>query len=101
LQAVSSYRARPYAGGLLNVIAAGRQVAPGTRDTRRAWEELAAGPIRTEITAAEDSGRLFVSPHVDALAQAVMQYAGREFSDSAAEEAASPPALTDSVCVGC
>lgn len=100
LQAVSRYRARPYPGGLLNIIAGNRRVAPGTRDTRRAWEELAAGPIRAEITAAEDSGRLFVSPHVDVLAQALMQYAGREFSHSTAEEPASPPAVTDSVCVG-
>lgn len=78
LRAVADYETRPFAGGLLNVVAGNRRVAPGAVDTRRMWETLAGGPVRCEVIPAGDSGQLFVSPHVERLAELLSRY----FKDS-------------------
>ena len=78
LHAVAVYRPQPYPGRLLNVVAGERAVASGTIDTRRAWEALATGGAHTVHLGAEDSGRLFVSPHVDALARELGRFAAGE-----------------------
>ena len=74
LYAVANYEAEPYPGGLLNVIAAERPLPPTVVDTRHRWETLAGGVSRTISLPAEDSGRLFVSPHVEALASCIAGY---------------------------
>jgi amino acid adenylation domain-containing protein len=74
LHAVAHYDAEPYPGGLLNVIAAERPLPASVVDTRHRWEALAHGPSRTVDLPAEDSGRLFVSPHVEALAACLAGY---------------------------
>ena len=68
LNAVAGYRPPPYAGRLLNVVATQRPVGADVIDTRRDWETLAAGGADVTYMPAADSGRLFVSPHVDELA---------------------------------
>jgi hypothetical protein len=75
MQAVAKYQASPYPGGILNIIAGNRYIASDTADTRRTWTQLAMGDSRTIVIPAEDSGRLFVSPHVDRLAEAISGYA--------------------------
>jgi acyl carrier protein len=75
LYAVAHYEAEPYPGGLLNVIAAERPLPPNVVDTRHRWETLARGESRTINLSAEDSGRLFASPHVEALASCIARYA--------------------------
>jgi amino acid adenylation domain-containing protein len=75
IQAVGEYEPRPYRGGLLNVIAINRPLPSQAVDTRRTWEDLASGPNHAVMIAAEDSGRLFVSPHVDQLAEVLRQHA--------------------------
>jgi len=75
MQAVAKYKASPYPGGILNIIAGNRYIASDTADTRRAWTQLAMGESRTVVIPAEDSGRLFVSPHVDRLAEAISLHA--------------------------
>lgn len=74
LRAVAQYRTEPYHGSLLNIIAARRTVDDGLVDTRRAWESLVRGEVVSIAIPAEDSGRLFVSPHVESLAQHMRQY---------------------------
>ena len=74
IQAVGQYEPRPYRGGLLNVIAINRPLPSQALDTRRSWEDLASGPNHAVMIAAEDSGRLFVSPHVDQLAEVLRQH---------------------------
>jgi hypothetical protein len=74
IQAVGQYEPRPYRGGLLNVIAINRPLPSQALDTRRTWEDLASGPNHAVMIAAEDSGRLFVSPHVDQLAEVLRQH---------------------------
>jgi hypothetical protein len=75
LHAVAHYDVEPYPGGLLNVIAAERSLPPTVVDTRHRWESLARGASRTVRLPAEDSGRLFVSPHVEALAVCIARHA--------------------------
>jgi hypothetical protein len=84
LHAVAHYEAEPYPGGLLNVIAAARPLPPAVVDTRRRWEALARGGSRTIDLPAEDSGRLFVSPHVEALAMCLARYVRESLASSLA-----------------
>ena len=84
LHAVAHYEAEPYPGGLLNVIAAARPLPPAVVDTRRRWEALARGGSRTIDLPAEDSGRLFVSPHVEALATCLASYVRESLAPSLA-----------------
>jgi hypothetical protein len=82
LHAVAHYEAEPYPGGLLNVIAAERPLPPTVVDTRQRWDTLARGAIRTVRLPAEDSGRLFVSPHVEELATCIARYAAESPSST-------------------
>lgn len=68
LKAVADYRPLSYPGRLLNLVASLRPLPPGTEDTRRRWEGLATQSAPAVFLPAEDSGRLFVSPHVEQLA---------------------------------
>lgn len=90
LQAVASYRPKPYRGSLLNVIAGGRQLPPGLRDTRQVWTELALGPRRTVVIPAEDSGRLFVSPYVQRVADLLNEHARTDLPFAATKKESSP-----------
>jgi len=76
--AVSRYDPKPYAGRLLNIIASNRPLPAATEDTRLAWGELALLGDHTMGIPAEDSGRLFVSPHVQELADQLRGYVSRE-----------------------
>jgi amino acid adenylation domain-containing protein len=66
--AAARYDFKPYRGRLLNVVASQRPLADPSLDTRLAFTDAAAEGSRTVTVAAEDSGRLFVSPHVQVLA---------------------------------
>ncbi len=81
--AVSHYEPKPYRGRLLNIIAARRARPDSTEDTRGAWSELALMGAQTFSIPAEDSGRLFVSPHVQELAQHLRAYISRECPECA------------------
>ena len=76
--AVSRYQPKPYPGYLLNVIASTRPLSNSTLDTRLAWSELALTGDQTVFMLAEDSGRLFVPPHVQELAHHLVAYFNRE-----------------------
>ena len=67
--AAARYDLKPYRGRLLNVIASRRPLADPAVDTRLAFSAAAGDGSRTVTVAAEDSGRLFVSPHVQELAR--------------------------------
>jgi hypothetical protein len=77
-EAVATYDPPPFDGRLLNVIAASRPVADSTIDTRREWESLARGGASSVELPAKDSGRLFVAPHVEPLAELLRQHVGHE-----------------------
>jgi amino acid adenylation domain-containing protein len=76
--AVSRYEPPPYRGRLLNIIASKRARSGSTEDTRGTWSELALMGAQTVSIPAEDSGRLFVSPHVQELAQHLRAHVSRE-----------------------
>jgi hypothetical protein len=76
--AVSRYEAKAYPGRLLNVIASKRPMAESTLDTRTIWGRIAQADSRTVYLPAEDSGRLFVSPHVEELTRHLAQYVTEE-----------------------
>jgi amino acid adenylation domain-containing protein len=78
--AIAHYAPIAYAGRLLNVTAGRRPLGPQAVDTRKLWEKLATGGSRTITTPAEDSGRLFVSPHVEELAGHIERYILAELS---------------------
>jgi thioesterase domain-containing protein len=83
LQAVASYQPRPYPAPLLHVISAKR--APegdGSTGSRELWMQLADGSSRTIGLPAEDSGRLFVTPHVEKLADILARHAQVELPRS-------------------
>ncbi|WP_341889825.1 amino acid adenylation domain-containing protein [Variovorax sp. YR752] len=77
LHAVANYEPRAYPGELLNVIAIERPLPPGAVDLRREWEKLAQGESEAAMVPAEDSGRLFISPHVEAVAALLRARVGR------------------------
>lgn len=66
--AAARYVFKAYRGRVLNVIASRRPLADPTRDTRLVFSAEAAPGSRTVTVAAEDSGRLFMPPHVRELA---------------------------------
>ena len=66
--AAARYVFQPYRGRVLNVVASRRPLADPARDTRLVFSADAAPGSRTVTVAAEDSGRLFVPPHVNELA---------------------------------
>ena len=79
--AVSRYQPKPYSGRLLNIIAHARPLSNSTQDTRLAWSELALMGNQTVFMSAEDSGRLFVPPHVQELGRHLVAYFDHEDPD--------------------
>jgi amino acid adenylation domain-containing protein len=75
IQAVAQYEPKPYPGSMVNVIAINRPLPSKAVDTRRTWEALAQGPTEAVMIPAEDSGRLFVSPHVEVVAAVLRDHA--------------------------
>ena len=80
LQAVSAYDPEAYPGSILHVIAGNRRVPMTAPDTRQLWTQLAIAPSRTMTYPADDSGHLFVSPHVERLAVEITSYARAQIS---------------------
>ena len=74
LLAVARYRVKRFGGQLVNVIASSRNVDEQTQDTRHRWEQLAGPGSCTLHVPAEDSGRLFVSPHVEEVARHMQRF---------------------------
>lgn len=72
--AVATYQTTAYAGTLLNIIASHRVLEDGVKDTRMVWAELARIHASTVNVPAENSGRLFVSPHVEVVAGVLREY---------------------------
>ncbi len=66
--AVARYDLKLFHGPVLNVIASKHPVTNSTDDTRLVFGQSALGMSRTIYLPAEDSGRLFVAPHVQELA---------------------------------
>jgi thioesterase domain-containing protein/acyl carrier protein len=66
--AVARYDLKPFQGQVLNVIASKHPVTHSSDDTRLVFGQSAMGMSRTLYLPAEDSGRLFVAPHVQELA---------------------------------
>ena len=66
--AVARYELKPFHGQVLNVIASKHPLTNSGDDTRLVFGERALGMSRTVYLPAEDSGRLFVAPHVQELA---------------------------------
>ena len=66
--AVARYHLKPFRGQVLNVIASKHPLTHSSDDTRLVFGESAMGMSRTIYLPAEDSGRLFVAPHVQELA---------------------------------
>ncbi|MBS0172290.1 MAG: amino acid adenylation domain-containing protein [Nitrospira sp.] len=67
--AVARYELKPFRGQVLNVIASKHPLTNSSDDTRLVFGEWATGPSRTIYLPTEDSGRLFIAPHVQELAQ--------------------------------
>jgi amino acid adenylation domain-containing protein len=91
LYAVSHYQPKPYAGRLLNVVASARPLSTSTEDTRLAWNELALVGGQTVYLPAEDSGRLFVPPHVHELGQHLTGYFRHECPEHFTPSQVTPP----------
>ncbi len=66
--AVARYDMKPFRGQVLNVVASEHPLTNSTDDTRLVFGESAKGMSRTVYLPAEDSGRLFIPPHVQELA---------------------------------
>jgi hypothetical protein len=66
--AAARYVFKAYRGRVLNVVASKRPLADPTQDTRLVFSAGTAPESRTVTVAAEDSGRLFMPPHVHELA---------------------------------
>ena len=66
--AVARYDLKPFHGQVLNVVASKHPLTNSSEDTRLVFGEAATGMSRTIYLPAEDSGRLFVAPHVQELA---------------------------------
>ncbi len=78
LNAIAGYHPQPYPGRLLNIVASARPLARNTEDTRRHWESLAAQGGQAVFVPAQDSGRLFVTPFVEGLADQLDRFADAE-----------------------
>lgn len=82
--AVARYELKPFRGQVLNVIASKHPLTNSSDDTRLVFGEWAMGTSRTIYLPAEDSGRLFVAPQVEELAQyltAFWQEAGSQIRE--------------------
>ena len=76
--AAARYDLKPYRGCVLNVIASNRRLADARDDTRVVFSESALGGAQTVYLPAEDSGRLFVVPHVEQLARHLQEFWSRD-----------------------
>ncbi len=72
--AVARYDLKPFRGQVLNVIASKHPLTNSSDDTRLVFGEWAMGMSRTVYLPAEDSGRLFVAPHVQELANRLKEF---------------------------
>ncbi len=72
--AAARYDLKPYRGCVLNVIASNRRLTDARNDTRIVFSETALGGAQTVYLPAEDSGRLFVVPHVEQLARHLQEF---------------------------
>jgi thioesterase domain-containing protein/acyl carrier protein len=72
--AVARYELRTFSGKLLNITAGKRPMTRGAKDLRKVWSERRGGTTESIVIDAEDSGRLFHSPHVERLAGAISGY---------------------------
>ncbi len=77
-KAVVQYSPKPYPGHVLNVIASKRTLNGSIADTRRVWGELSDQGHTTVTVPAENSGRLFVKPHVKYLAKELSTFLQRQ-----------------------
>jgi len=75
MKAVAGYEPKLYPATLLNVMASERPVGDPSLDTRRAWEHLASGAVSVTVPST-DSGQLFVSPHVEVVAEILSHHLG-------------------------
>ncbi len=66
--AVARYRVRNFCGTIVNIVASRRRIDDVIPDTRHRWPHLGGQGSLTIHIPAEDSGRLFVSPHVEEVA---------------------------------
>jgi amino acid adenylation domain-containing protein len=87
--AAARYVFKTYRGRVLNVIASRRSLSEATRDTRLVFAAEAAPGSRTVTVAAEDSGRLFMPPHVQELAGYLEAFWSLEGCPDAAKPASS------------
>jgi len=85
LVAVSRYRVESMDGGIVNVVASRNVVREGVADTRHDWQDLGGAGSSRIYLQAENSGRMFVSPYVEELADH-MQRRFRERAGAGAEE---------------
>jgi len=72
--AVAHYKVQRYPGKLLNCVASKRTIPEGTHDTRNEWMLSTENGTDTIYISAENSGRLFVSPYVEELADHIRRY---------------------------
>jgi hypothetical protein len=82
--AVARYAVHPYRGRLLNIVASKRRVVESAVDTRFVWAELAGGGSQVVEVAAEDSGLLFSSPHVEEVSGHLQAFLAAEAQDETA-----------------
>lgn len=68
LVAVARYRVRRATCRIINVVASRNQIKEGIEDTRHCWHDLGNEDSCLLYLPAENSGRMFVSPHVEELA---------------------------------
>ena len=79
--AIARYDTEVFPGHLLNLIASKRPAVEGRRDTRMTWIQLAQEGGQAVSIPAENSGHLFVSPHVEQLSQHIAQYVSEAFQE--------------------
>ncbi len=73
LLAVARYGVEPIKARIINVVASRHQVQDGSPDTRHSWQELGGDDSCLLYIPAENSGRMFVSPYVEELANHLKQ----------------------------
>jgi thioesterase domain-containing protein/acyl carrier protein len=81
LLAVARYCVQRFPGRIINIVASRRKVDEVIPDTRHRWQHLGNKNSCTLHIPAEDSGRLFVSPHVEELAGHLQHYLQPETKD--------------------
>ncbi|HKU52169.1 MAG TPA: hypothetical protein VJQ25_06865, partial [Nitrospira sp.] len=87
LVAVARYRVRQATCRIINVVASRYQKKEDIEDTRQHWQHLGNEESCLLYLPAENSGRMFVSPHVEELAC----HMERHFKTSVEKDAAGQP----------